>query len=57
MKIRITPDQLIELHDFMEQRIKPERHLDTLYCLFRLFNENAFLVVKTIEEVRAFEKC
>uniref|UniRef100_A0A914W2N0 snRNA-activating protein complex subunit 1 n=1 Tax=Plectus sambesii TaxID=2011161 RepID=A0A914W2N0_9BILA len=51
MKIRIIPDQLVELHDFMEQRIKPERHLDTLYCLFRLFSENAFVIVKTIEEM------
>lgn len=34
-KIRISPAQLRDVMDFMDERLRPERHLDAMACLYK----------------------
>ncbi|GMR38781.1 hypothetical protein PMAYCL1PPCAC_08976, partial [Pristionchus mayeri] len=43
-QIRISPAQLRDVTDFMEDRLRTERHLDAMACLYKLLNEGAFRI-------------
>lgn len=44
-QIRVTPDQLADLQKLLADTLLPERHLDSVYALYRLIDEGAFRVV------------
>uniref|UniRef100_A0A8R1XMQ2 snRNA-activating protein complex subunit 1 n=1 Tax=Onchocerca volvulus TaxID=6282 RepID=A0A8R1XMQ2_ONCVO len=48
-QVRVTPDQLADLIDFVNERLIPERHIDAFAALFKLINGGAF-------RIYAFEK-
>ncbi|VBB25342.1 unnamed protein product [Acanthocheilonema viteae] len=48
-QVRVTPDQMSDLIDFVNERLIPERHIDAFAALFKLINGGAF-------RVYAFEK-
>jgi hypothetical protein len=51
VKIRITAEQLVDLHQFIDQRLRPDGHLDTMYVLYKMFADCAFSVVAYAETV------
>uniref|UniRef100_A0A1I7W4C6 PAP-associated domain-containing protein n=1 Tax=Loa loa TaxID=7209 RepID=A0A1I7W4C6_LOALO len=48
-QVRVTPDQMADLIDFISERLIPERHIDAFAALFKLINGGAF-------RIYAFEK-
>lgn len=54
VKIRITTEQMIALNRFIDQRIRPYGHLDTIYVLYKLIANNAFSIVAYTESVCRF---
>ncbi|MCP9263940.1 hypothetical protein DINM_007299 [Dirofilaria immitis] len=48
-QVRVTPDQIADLIDFINDRLIPERHIDAFAALFKLINGGAF-------RIYAFEK-
>uniref|UniRef100_A0A915Q465 Uncharacterized protein n=1 Tax=Setaria digitata TaxID=48799 RepID=A0A915Q465_9BILA len=48
-QVRVTPDQMADLIDFVSERLIPERHVDAFAALFKLINGGAF-------RIYAFEK-
>ncbi|CAG9529786.1 unnamed protein product [Cercopithifilaria johnstoni] len=48
-QVRVTPDQMADLIDFVNECIIPERHIDAFAALFKLINGGAF-------RIYAFEK-
>ncbi|GMS86865.1 hypothetical protein PENTCL1PPCAC_9040 [Pristionchus entomophagus] len=43
-QIRVSPAQMRDIVDFLDERLRPERHLDAMGCLYKLFNEGAFRI-------------
>lgn len=51
-QIKVTPAQLIDLKEFIRERIIPERHVDAYIALLKLENVGAFRVVAFEKDVR-----
>ncbi|MFH4979987.1 hypothetical protein AB6A40_006696 [Gnathostoma spinigerum] len=43
--IRVTPDQMADLTEFIKEQLMPERHIDTVACLIKLAEDGAFRTV------------
>lgn len=50
-QVRVTPDQMADLTDFINERLIPERHVDAFTALFKLINGGAFRIIAFEKEV------
>lgn len=50
-QVRVTPDQMADLSDFVRERLIPERHIDAFAALLKLINGGAFRIYAFEKEV------
>lgn len=54
-QILITPDQVNDLQEFLQDRLIPERHIDAFTALYKLISGGAFRICAFENEVRILQ--